>query len=345
MQGFPVIKASEELENLIYKSKLTGSEISALKKRSETYQQLEQNPWSKEVFRAYSQYFGFMTSLKVIAVLQELIEEKLFPAWTSPVEIYDLGAGTLGASLGAIDFLKGRDLEVARVHAIDHDLKPMQWAQREFQDFLPEVSLSSQWTPKEGPGPRLFLCVDVLNETEFKDSDAFVQNLRLALRSIQKNDLFIFIEPASKVINQRFLQWRDSLLNEKDRPYHLLLPCTHEKVCPAVAQGEWCHEERDYRAPQAYWTTVQKLNYERRSLVYSALVLGPVAAAFETYQARVVSRNLKSKGKTEKWLCADGRRWKVRLLKRHKTEQNQYLFESERGAIIDCRSTEIESAR
>lgn len=333
------MQGSEALEGLVFKDRLGKTEVAALRQRAFEYQQLHQNEWNSKIFKAYSQYFGFLTALKVRSVLEEMLQENLLSSYPEGLDLWDIGAGALGATLGATDFFKERVTKIHQVHAIDLDTKPTQWAAREFTEFLPPISITQHWNIERSERPQLYILCDVLNETSMDQGEELVGHIARLLSSLRPSDRLIIIEPATKVINQRLLAYRDTLLSEPSRKYRLLLPCTHEKPCPAREQREWCHEEREFRAPQAFWTLVQHLGFERRSLVFSQLVFGGEEAKFKPLDARVVSRNLKSKGKVEKWLCADGKRWKARLLKRHKNEETAETYEAPRGTILDCHST------
>lgn len=330
------VSLSEVLENRIFERRLKKTEMLALKERCTQYQAEAPPEWAPNLFLPYAQYFGTLSALKVRSVLEEL--EKWDYLNFKPEKFIDFGAGTLGASLGATDFFRERKIHDFRIHAYDLQLSPMKWAREEFKAHLPhEVHLALGSLKETHWENTLLVAVDVLNEMQmFKTDDsldetspAFKEILAWS-RSLSPTSLMIFIEPASKTFNQRLLRLRDRLIQEAP----VLLPCTHQFSCPALAQKEWCHEERDYKAHPHYWNLVRDMGFQRHFLQFSLLVLGAQKSKFKPEDARMVSRPLKSKGRCDKWLCSNGRRWKQSLLSRHQNERNTPYFEAARGDVI-----------
>jgi hypothetical protein len=346
--GHEKIRISESLENRIFDHPLKKRELEALRLRCESYQAGASKEWHGDLFRAYSRYFGFLSSLKVKAVLKELYHYGYLELLRSqPISLIDFGAGTLGATLGALDFFRENKWKVSKAIAIDQDLKPIQWAAKEFEDFL-KVDLGIRQTLPDSPELKnsVFISVDVLNEMGLLDEKfginaeaPYVQMLKSLLHRMDENSVLILIEPASRHLNQNFLRLRDLLSKEA----HILLPCTHEFNCPAVVQEEWCHEDRDYLAPSMFWNLVHELGFQRGTLSFSMLCLSKQKNRFKPTDARMVSRQLKSKGRCDKWLCSQGKRWKAGVLLRHRSEQNEAFFEATRGDIVDCVSTGLKS--
>lgn len=83
---------------------------------------------------------------------------------------------------------------------------------------------------------------------------------------------------------------------------------------------------------------IRDLGFRKRNLSFSYLVLGKRPPAWMTHHARVVSSDVSGKGQCERWLCADGKRWKESQLLRAKTEVNAAFYDSTRGDCIDLRS-------
>ena len=342
--GQEKIRISSELENLIFEKPLKKRELECLKDRCESYQMGAPKEWSGDIYRAYSRYFGFLSSLKVKAVLKELDAYGYLDALKSqPLQCIDFGAGTLGASLGALDYFKENQIQIERAVSIDQDLKPMQWAQKEFGSFLNiDIGMRTSLPEEKSYQNTLFIAADVFNEmgllaerNALDPQAPFISMLKSILQKMDEKSILILIEPASKWINQNFLRLRDLLIQES----HLLLPCTHELSCPALQQREWCHEDRDYLAPSQFWNLVHELGFQRGTLSFSMLCFSKQKNRFKNSQARMVSRRIKSKGRCDKWLCAEGKRWKASILERHESVQNAAFFEAQRGDIIDLNST------
>ncbi len=340
----PKIRLSEKLEKAVFGHRLQKREVEALKKRCHSYQTGTARRWEGPVMRAYSQYFGALTSLKVKAVLRELESYGYLDIWPrGPQKIIDFGAGTLGATLGAYDFFKERAHTPISLQGFDQDLDPIRWAQLSFSEFLPKHIQTSKGSPYGSDlDSSLVLSVDVLNEMGLLDKKDAIDTHAHWYREIlswcknaTESTILVFIEPASKQINRNFLALRNELIKE----IPLLLPCTHSFSCPALLTDDWCHEERPYLAPSSYWNLVHEMGFQRNLLQFSMLCLGKQKTKFTSSQARMVSRRIKSKGRCEKWLCSQGKRWKVSLLNRNENEQNKPFFDLERGGIIDLDST------
>ncbi|MDB5037487.1 MAG: Ribosomal small subunit Rsm22 [Bacteriovoracaceae bacterium] len=336
------ISLSEELEQLLFAPVLKKREIEALQERCESYQIGAPRQWSGDVFRAYAQYFGALSALKMKSVLQELDQYGYLNIWDgAPKNIYDFGAGTLGATLGAVDFFKEKGAPIPNAFAFDDDPKPIDWARREFESFLPKSIQAKKLNSFENS---LIIASDVFNEMGlmsereqidseghwFKEIDGWIEKAT-------PTTLIILIEPASKQINRNFLTLRNII----SKKIPILLPCTHQKACPALLTNDWCHEERDYKVPSSYWNLVRQMGFRKGLLQFSMLCLGRQTSRFQQEDGRMVSRPIKSKGRCEKWLCADGKRWKSSLLNRNKSEVNEDFFEAARGDIVHCSANGI----
>jgi len=334
---------TEALEQKFFAARLTAREIDMLKIRCETYQSLDKPDWSIGLIRAYSQYFGFLSALKVKAALREAGDRGYLDVFKDKkISLIDFGAGSLGGTLGAVDYFNhlNPSIKLKDLTLIDEDFTPCDWAQKEFADFLPTSIQKFPSLPSRAKlESSIFLAVDVLNEIDRDEDSQVLKSVENLLDQMTETSLFIFIEPAAKHINQRMLAWRDKLLAKSDRTYNLLLPCTHQKACPALPKKEWCHEDRDYKGPSVYWNLVKTMGFRRHNLSFSMLVFGGQASKFQSQHARVVSRQLHSKGRCDKWLCADGKLWKASLMNRHEKPENEAYFNSRRGHVLDCNST------
>jgi hypothetical protein len=320
---------SPEWERAIFRKPLKKREIEALRLRCESYQEASVRPWSADIYPAYAQYFGILSALKVKSVLQELDRYGYLDVWgNQPVRIFDYGAGTLGGTTGAIDFLRASKNSIEQLSAYDQDRRPVDWAQQEFSNLLENPVHFGRPTNFE---QTLIIAVDVFNECAFSQANEIEQWIDRATDST----IIVLLEPAAKAINQKFLELRN-LLSKK---INILLPCTHSFDCPALKDGEWCHEDRPYKAPSAYWNLVKQMGFRKSLLQFSMLCLGKQPSRFSAAHARMVSRPLKNKGRSDKWLCGNGRRWKQSIMLRHKNETNEAYFEAARGDVIDCHST------
>jgi hypothetical protein len=324
------------LEKHFFRQALDQNQVTALKKLCESYQVSSRSLWKPSILRPYSCYFGFLTALKSYRALQELDQWAYLEKWQDqPIEILDFGAGTLGASIGATQYLREKGFQVSGVTAIDRDLSPMEWAREEFKEFLPEqVRFSRRWPSKISPRIQLILMGNVWTEIWRSRTPTFEKIFSAQIRSFGPSVITLIMEPADKATNQKLLHLR----NEVRHHTNILLPCTHDRPCPALAQDEWCHEEIDYRAPARFWELVRLLKFRKSRLNFSLLALGHQPSAFSLTDARIVSQDIGGKGKCDKWLCSEGKRWKASLQKKHRCEENQNYYDSPRGGVVDSKS-------
>ena len=329
------ISVSSALSDLVFDRESTKTEIEALHRRCEGYQKDDFAGWDETVLFPYSQYFGFLASMKMRAVLEEAYR---WGYLSDSYKLIDIGAGTLGASLGAMDFCREKGIAIHSLRANDKDLVPTRWAAKRFASLLPETHLSESFPKTEKHENYLVILSDILSENHLQchswdslQNSRFGRDLVRLLRSLSEKSLLIIVEPAHKKANQSLMKFRDLVSKEST----ILLPCPHQEKCPALQQDEWCHEERHFEAPFAFTQLVHKLGFERRYLQFSQLVVGPQNSAFSAEQARVVSRQLKSKGRCDKWLCRNGERFKVSQMLRRINDTNKAYFESERGDVLD----------
>lgn len=346
----PAVELSVELERLFFSKVLKQVEIDSLKNRCDHYQLEKFHRWKASLFPSYSQYFGFLAALKAKSAMAELNKYGyLDPLKSKPLKVIDIGAGTLGATLGVLDYLRDQNIAVNQLTALDAEIEPIQWASEFFRSWI-NIPISAHKSLSFDDGQHdlsntLVIASDVLNEAKVpvESLETFKGHPlgRLLAKGFEKADstsLFLFIEPASKDINQNLLRFRDAL---SDGAMNILLPCTHSMKCPALADDEWCHEDRDYKGPSVFWNLVHKLGFERRRLQFSLLAIGKQPSRFGSHHARVVSRQLKNKGRCDKWLCGQGQRWKASILTRHEGPENQAYFDADRGDILDSASTTI----
>lgn len=330
---------SETLESLIFQNHLTKKEVMALKDRCTKYQDLEFRKWSEILCHPYSQYFGFLSALKAKSIMSDLHHLGYLNRFKE-FDLYDIGAGTLGASLGILDFFEDGTNPIQNIHTFDVSPLPMKWAENYYAEFLKKpIIMHSHLTPLQLKRPSVIIASDVIYESQLTPQSESHHPLAKIFKNLFQNSetpwILILIDPAAKIINQNLLALRD--LWKKDAP--IILPCTHSQNCPALAQKEWCHEERDYYAHPWFWNLVRDLGFDRKVLQYSLLCLSSEKSIFNSNHARVVSRRIRNKGRCDRWLCGNGQRWKASIMERHESPENQNYFDARRGTILDKTST------
>jgi len=327
----------DSLEKHFFRKALDQKQVLALRKLCESYQQNSQSHWKPSVIAPYSSYFGFLTALKFYRAMEELDSFGYLKAFQGrDLELVDIGAGTLGASLGASSYLTSKGLQISQISVLERKLEPVHWAHAEFSGFLPPRVRAIRRLPSRWPArPQIVLMGNVWAELWNSRSSRVQDEFLTSLKKATQHQLFVIVEPADKATNQKLLEFRNEIRHET----RVLLPCTHQRPCPALTQNEWCHEEYDYRAPARFWELVRGLGFQKSRLTFSYLCFGKQKPAFTASDARVVSQDIGGKGKCQKWLCAEGKRWKASVLEKHRNLQNESFLDAARGAVVDCGST------
>jgi hypothetical protein len=119
--------------------------------------------------------------------------------------------------------------------------------------------------------------------------------------------MIFWVEPGDRKHGQLLASARDDLLTQG---WEVLLPCPHQKACPASAArtAHWCHffaRPPSTAFQSAFWQMASKrLGIDRRSLPLSFLVLRKSgAAAVRSPECRILGRPTLRKGYAEVLLC------------------------------------------
>lgn len=174
---------------------------------------------------------------------------------------------------------------------------------------------------------------------------------RLLETFVAKDGALVIVEPALRERTRSLHAVRDRVLDQartREGGAHatVFAPCLHESACPALAEPtSWCHE--DLRVDLPPWVTplARAAGLRWQGLTFSYLVLRkdgrsplPRFSADDRgrIRFRVVSDLLRSKGKTESFVCReDGVRSRIRCLDRDAAGQKGVPFEAiERGDIV-----------
>ena len=190
----------------------------------------------------------------------------------------------------------------------------------------------------------LIVCGQVMSEMDAEmEPEARVAHHAAWLTDLSKlltpSGSLVVVEPALAVRTRHLHAVRDALLGSK---LTVFAPCLHREPCPALAHPhDWCHEDLPTDLPEWLAPLARAAGLRWQGLTFSYLVLrtdGLTLRAASGRQLRVTSSLLKSKGKTEIFLCgehADGiARGKARLLDREHAPGNAPFAEAERGDLL-----------
>ncbi|MDB4958277.1 MAG: Ribosomal small subunit Rsm22, partial [Myxococcales bacterium] len=115
-------------------------------------------------------------------------------------------------------------------------------------------------------------------------------------------------------------------------------PCTRTSApCPMLLDpNDWCHEDRAVQLPPRTAELARLTHLRDSGLKLSYLVLRrdarplvPTAGAW-----RIVSAPMPAKGKLELYGCSDAGRIPIRLLRRHRSDDNRVFERARRGDVL-----------
>jgi SAM-dependent methyltransferase len=257
---------------------------------------------------------------KMREAVRELVAAGLL---TRPrLRVLDLGAGLGASTFGLWEALGGAE-STTQIEALlcDSDAEALRLAER----------VAAAWS-KAGPAPQVrtrkhtlgqpipkgpydvILLGQVLSEDARDADDAtrrrrHAELIRSALRELADDGSLIIVEPALRTRTRHLHALRDALVAECT----VFAPCLHQQACGALRRpGDWCHEDLPIDLPEWLVPVARSAGLRYQGLTFSYLVLrkdGKTLAAELTRVSgaptplRVVSKLLKSKGKTEVFLC------------------------------------------
>ena len=173
--------------------------------------------------------------------------------------------------------------------------------------------------------------------------------IRALANKLTPDGSLVIVEPALRNRTRHLHALRDAILGV---PWaNVFAPCVHLGLCPALAtEGDWCHDDLAIDLPEWLVPTAKAAGLRWEGLTFSYLVLrkdgknlrGCLA---EPNLVRVVSSLLKTKGKSEAFLCGDfanaegeggvvSSRSKLRRLDRDAQDGNDAWERIERGDLI-----------
>lgn len=289
-------------------------------------------------------FFTMADLPKICIPLAELELAGRLPPGDAPMRVLDLGAGHGALCLG---FLLHRAARQQRgpveLHAIDQDAEALETLEellkelRKEQLLAGEVTLHTRAASLDRPPVLeqpfdLIMAGALLNELRPRAEEDLA---RAALAALTPHGLLLLLEPALRHTSRRLHRLRDGLLVAGEAT--VLAPCTHAGTCPMLeGDRDWCHERRPWLPPPLLRQLASVTGLRRRDLRFAYLCLArPGARALEGRDgaSRVVSAPLGGKGRLELFLCGDGGRQRVVLLKRHLGPKTRTFARLDRGHL------------
>lgn len=311
--------------------------IPAIARMSERYNlerdQLDAPLGGDAELAARALFFTVADAAKVAVPIAELAVAGALPQ-ASPLRVLDAGAGCGAMTLGLLDCLGDRDLQVTAIDRDDDGLAILEGA----VDHLDAgIELETQAVDlrgyRGGPEADLILCGSVLNELDEDGAAALVHAL---IGQLAADGALIVIEPALRETSRRLHRLRDRILGEQ-RGF-VFAPCTRTAArCPALDdERDWCHEDRHWEPPRrlAQLTNATGLRQQRLKFAYLVIRRQPGTVAGERPALRVVSRLKKTKGASYLFVCDDRGRRELRLQKRERRDANRPFERARRGDLL-----------
>ncbi len=291
---------------------------------------------------------------KGAAAVRELVGTGALRLGEGPARVLDVGAG-----MGAMTFGLARALAAAGergaldVVYTDADERVLgiatELAATTAGDAVRIVARTARSVAGERPpkGPfDVILVGQVLSELDESGTPSARLEAHLALCEqlfsvLAPSGALVIVEPALRDRTRHLHALRDAWLARGRRVF---APCLHGAACPALASaGDWCHEDLPVDLPPWLVPVARTagLRWEGLSLSYlvlrrDGLVLADVLPAAGL---RVVSSLLRTKGKSEAFLCGElstgPGRGRFRRLDRHATAANAAWDRLAKGAILE----------
>ena len=206
----------------------------------------------------------------------------------APTSLLDLGAGPGTATHAAVEHfpslrklsLVERDAELANIgRSLSANLKEATWTIADLRTFTP-------------PTHDLILISYALGELTPAEAQ------RLVRAAWTASQLLILIEPGTPKAFARMADLRKQLIADGAT---IAAPCPHERECPLLAKGDWCHfAERLERTAEHRRIKGGSLGYEDEKFSYLAATRLPPPER----SARIVRHPMIHSGYVQLQLCA-----------------------------------------
>lgn len=120
-------------------------------------------------------------------------------------------------------------------------------------------------------------------------------------------DALLIIEPSTQKIGRRLMEFRQQLI---DHQFTIHAPCTHQLACPLLTHSktDWCHDRIHWEQPTWFSNIEKHLPIKNKTLTDSYLFASKTLQSLEPKHGRIVSDELKEKGKTRWQFCRNDER-------------------------------------
>lgn len=293
-----------------------------------------------EALQARMRFYLVRDLPKLVGPMRELAWMGGLPSGAS-WRVLDLGAGlgtTTFAMLAAAEAL-GVGPEELRVDAVDASEEALRGMSALARRAPVKARVALRTLPGEAAagleraeGPWDLVVMGLfLNELPFADRHALLEALAPRLA---EGGAVLILEPALRESTRELHRLRDGL-----EGWTVAAPCIRTGPCPMLeGERDWCHEEEKVTLPPALVAVAKEAGLRGDRLRYSYLTLRRDGRRLADRAGddgwRVVSQQLKTKGKLELFGCGHAGRVRFMRLDRHASEANEAFGDARRGQVI-----------
>lgn len=266
--------------------------------------------------------FSFVRDVpKSGGAVAELILTKKLALTDRPLRILDLGAGLGATTWGVIRALQSAGYRgQIEAHLADSDSEALGLAAK-IAKKAPKGDISVKITTgaldlsfhdrldSSSKKYDLILLGQVLVELDPEKSpeeraQSHVDLIRRLIKMIHEHGALVIVEPALRATSRHLHVVHDQLVDLGVTPF---APCLHKKHCPALTrESDWCHEDIAVDLPDWLIEPARMAGLRFEGLTFSYLVYcadGSQLTPSLPNTFRAVSSLIKTKGKTELFLC------------------------------------------
>ena len=308
---------------------------------------------------SYLAYYVPVNLSKVQLLLNEL--QPVFPIVPrEEFRVLDLGGGPGTGALATLDWCCSTSAlspAALRMTVVDHSAEVLALCAKLWQAYQrahkyptsPPVQTIEHNLERSLPsgvravgaeqGYDLIIVQNLLSELFVGSADPLSQRAALAetlLEYLTPDGSLMLIEPALRSASRGLHQLRDKLL--AGRHCSVYSPCLHDAPCPAlVKRDDWCHEERNWEAPDWIGQIDKKVGFIKDALKFSYVILrkdGKTLVPRNADYHRVVSELRVMKGEKRVWLCDETGRPEIGRQDKERSSSNAPFDDWHRGAIV-----------
>jgi 2-polyprenyl-3-methyl-5-hydroxy-6-metoxy-1,4-benzoquinol methylase len=243
------------------------------------------------------------------------------------LSLLDVGAGLGASTYGVARATSGK---IAATW-VDTDARAMELG----AEIVRAQPLNIELRERRSDLPRgtfdLVLLGQVLSEIPPEEHDAFVDR---ALERVKEDGSLVIIEPALRERARRLHELRARLIGLGDKRRTIFAPCLHHQACPMlVKETDWCHEDLPIDLPDWLVPVARAAGLRWQGLTFAYLIVRKDGRRLGG-QLRAVSSLIKTKGKSEVFVCGEAVRGRLMRLDREKSPANEAWADLERGDIL-----------